>query len=91
MLFSKDHLKGYYEWVTETERYLFSGSPTRRLFNNNNGDQMLLIINSFAALSENFSIEEGRDVENLINNHLPLTVQSELTVFRWLQYKAPKV
>ena len=90
MLFTKDDLIGNYKWGIEPINSLFTGFPTRRIFNRWNGVQVLFIINAFAALSETFSIEEVRKVESLINNFLTLNTSSELTVFNWLRFKAPK-
>jgi len=88
MLFSKEDLSGKYEWATGYKSLLFSGSPTRRLFDRWNGFQVLFMINSIAALSENFSIKQAKEVEGLILKGLPLSVQSELTVFSWLRLNA---
>lgn len=90
MQFTKEHLLGKYEWEKSYESSLFQGSPTRRLFDRWNGFQVLFIINCIADLSENFSINDAREVERLILEGLPLHVQSELTVFSWLQVNARK-
>ena len=89
MLFSKEHLSGNYKWTTVPGDSLFTGSPTRRLFDRWNGVQVLFIINSFAALSNNFSIEEGKKIENLITNHLPQDTRSEMSVYNWLKMGIP--
>jgi hypothetical protein len=47
----------------------------------------LYIINSFGEQSENFSVEEGKKLESLILNHLPLNPFSELSVINWLTLK----
>ncbi len=91
MLFSKEDLSGQYQWAPGYKNSLFSGSPTRRLFDRWNGFQVLFIINCLAALSENFSIKEGKEAEGLILNRLPLSIQSELTVFSWLRLNAVAV
>ncbi len=90
MSFSRKDLTGNYQWTNEFTNSLFTGLPTRRIFDRWNGAQVLFIINAIAALSETFSIEEGRKVESLINNNLPLDTSSELFVFNWLRFKAPK-
>lgn len=90
MLFSKEHLEGFYSWFPDIERSIFDGSATRRLFNRNNGNQVLFIINLILDCSRNFSIERGRQIERLIINKLPLTAKSELTVFNWLQLEIAK-
>jgi hypothetical protein len=90
MLFSKEHLAGNYKWISVPGDSLFTGSPTRRLFDRWNGVQVLFIINSFAALSNNFSVEDARKVENLINNHLPQDTKSEVSVYNWLRLGTPE-
>ena len=90
MLFSKEHLAGNYKWATEPGDSLFTGSPTRRIFDRWNGAQVLFIINSFAALSASFSIEDVRKVESLITNHLPQDTKSEMSVYNWLRLGNPE-
>ena len=85
MLLSKTHLLGYYEWTKDPINFLFTGVPTRRIFDRFNGRQVLFLINSFAQLSKSFSLEEGREIENLVLNHLPLNTQSEKSVYNWLK------
>ena len=91
MLFSKEHLSGHYDWTIKPANSLFAGSPSRRLFDRWNGAQVLFIINAFATLSGIFSIEEGRKVESLIANQLPLNTCSELSVFNWLSLESLKI
>lgn len=74
----------HYSW-TEKSEHPFSGHPSRRSFDRFNGDQVLFIINFYGTLSEKFTVEEGREIENLINNHLPLDARSEMAVFNWLR------
>ena len=90
MLFSREHLDGYYHWTPETERSLFDGNASRRLFDRNHGNQVLFIINLILDISGNFSIEKGRQIERLIINKLPFIRISELTVFNWLQQEITK-
>jgi hypothetical protein len=87
MTFLKEHLEGHYEWIIGPTHSIFSGSPTRRIFDRLNGIQLLFIINSFAALLDTFSIEDGKNVEDLIMKHLPLNIQSEIYVLRWLRFR----
>ncbi|HMU10938.1 MAG TPA: hypothetical protein PKC54_13090 [Ferruginibacter sp.] len=88
MLISKEHLMGYYMWTAQPINSLFTGIPTRRIFDRRNGSQVLFIINALASLSKTFSIEEGREIENLILNRLPLTIQSEISAYNWLRSMA---
>ena len=85
MLFSKEYLEGFYRWTPETERALFDGNASRRLFDRHHGNQVLFIINLILDISGNFSIEKGKQIERLIINKLPFIRSSELTVFNWLQ------
>jgi hypothetical protein len=87
MVFLKEHLCGNYQWAVESRNSFFNGSPTRRLFDRLNGFQVLYIINSFGEQSANFSVEEGKKIESLILNHLPLNPFSELSVINWLTLK----
>jgi len=90
MLFSKEHLDGFYHWTPEPERSLFDGNASRRLFDRSHGNQVLFIINLILDISGNFSIERGRQIEKMIINRLPFTRSSELTVFNWLQQEILK-
>jgi hypothetical protein len=85
MHFSKEDLQGqHYTWSNDGKSQL-TGQPSRRLFDRYNGDQVLFIINSYAAMSEQFTIEEARRMEELINDYLPLGIKSEMSVFNWLR------
>ena len=64
---------------------VFTGSPSRRPFNRFNGNQVLFLINFYGTLSEKFTIEEGRRMEELIGSQLPLEAKSEISVFNWLR------
>ncbi|HEX5024011.1 MAG TPA: hypothetical protein VFV68_02010 [Agriterribacter sp.] len=85
MLFSKEHLLGQYEWTIDPINALFTGFPTRRIFDRLNGWQVLFLINCLALLSDSFSVDEGRALENLIQDRLPLNTQSETSVYNWLK------
>jgi len=90
MIFLREHLSGFYEWIADSEQPVFDGNASRRLFNRWNGNQVLFLINLLLSSSGNSSIERGRDIERLIINELPLTAKSELTVFNWLQGEIAK-
>ena len=85
MSFAKEHLTGLYNWVPEQEPALFEGSPSRRMFDRYNGNQVFFIITLLLTRLENSSIEQGREIEMLIINKLPFSSCSELTVFNWLE------
>jgi hypothetical protein len=90
MLFSKENLRGLYNWRQKTEISVYDGDPSRRLFNRWNGEQVLFIINRLLASCGNFSVDSGQKIERLIINKLPFDVSSEKTVFNWLQTEMVK-
>ena len=85
MPFSKENLTGLYSWSPEQGTPLFEGSPSRRMFDRYNGNQVLFIINLLLEGSESSSAEDGKKIEWLIINKLPFDPCSELTVYNWLQ------
>jgi len=91
MLFSKEHLDGFYQWPQENgERSVYDGNASRRLFNGSNGNQVLFIINLIMDSCGTMSIDLGKKIERLIINNLPLQPRSELTVFNWLRTEIVK-
>jgi hypothetical protein len=84
MHFSKDDLTGYYKWAVEDRSSLFTGTPTRRLFDRWNGNQVLFLINTFLEQWPSSSTEDGKQVEDLLIHHLPVNINSEKSVFNWL-------
>jgi hypothetical protein len=90
MLFLKEHLEGFYQWNSESEKFLFEGKPSRRVFNRWNGDQVLFIINLLLNDSSTSPISEGKKIEKIIIDRLPIETKSELSVFNWLQQEIAK-
>ncbi len=85
MHFQKQDLDGeHYTWLEEGKKNIFTGQPTRRAFNRFNGDQVLFMINLYGAVSDQYTIYEGKKIEHKIVNRLPLEMQSEIAVFNWL-------
>ena len=84
MLFTKEHLSGFYKWTSECERSVFDGSASRRLFDRFNGNQVLFLINLLLDCCGSLSIEQGKKIETLIMNKLPFGIKSEITAFNWL-------
>ena len=84
MAFLKEHLlMEHYMWNADSSFY--QGEPTRRIFNRENGFQVLFLINCCSAFLEIFTIQEGRLIEERIGKQLPNEIKSEVTVFRWLR------
>jgi hypothetical protein len=83
----KEHLSPYnYSWINET---LFTGEPTRRLFNRYNGNQLLFVLNLYASLIDGFTINMGLKIEDRLMNQLPVDAKSEISVLNWLKQIAP--
>ncbi len=74
----------HYTWETNSNS-AYMGTPSRRLFNRYNGDQVLFIINSYSEEAGNFTPKDARLVEELIINQLPLEAKSEISVLNWLK------
>jgi hypothetical protein len=91
MLFQKQNLAGtHYEWNGDSVK-LFSGQPSRRLFDRFSGEQVLFIINFYGSLSDRFTLEEGRIIEHQIAHNMPDEIKSEISVFNWLRDFQPIV
>lgn len=87
MHFLKEDLTGTHYQPVDNKQ-LFTGQPTRRLFNRFNSSQVLFLINFYGSLSERFTLEEGRTIETQIATRLPNEVKSELSVFNWIRNSA---
>lgn len=86
MPFLKKDLQGqHYSWSNEPNKSFFTGSPSRRMFDRYNGDQVLFLINSCESLSEKFTIKECYEIEELILHKLSIDAKSEISVFNWLR------
>ncbi len=82
MQFLKEHLSpGNYEWNNEL---IYNGDVSRRLFNRNNGEQLLFMINQYAAPLSIFDMGQGQEIQKLLRYQLPVEAQSEKTVLKWL-------
>lgn len=85
-LFLKEDMAGTnYHWPAGDGKQVFMGTPTRRLFDRYNGDQVLFIINYYGSQSAGFTAEQGRLIELEIANRLPMEAKSEISVFNWIQ------
>jgi hypothetical protein len=84
MLFVKEHLSAgnNYNW---TDEFIFDGTPSRRLFDRQNGNQLLFIINLYASQNDKFSGEQVQRIEEMLVNKLPEEVKSEISVLNWLK------
>ena len=85
MQFLKQDLDGgHYHW-TRGEEHLYTGQPSRRRFDKNNGHQVLFLINFYSSLSERVSLKEGKSIEKKILEDLPDEAKIEVAVFNWLR------
>ena len=84
MHLSKEHLStvNNYSW---TDEFVFDGTPSRRLFDRNNGNQILFIINLYASEVKGFSETDVSRIEAMLINQLPEQIKSEISVLKWLQ------
>jgi len=84
MLFLKEHLSAgnNYNW---TDEFIFDGTPSRRLFDRQNGNQLLFIINLYASQNDKFSGDQVQRIEEMLVNRLPDDVKSEISVLNWLK------
>lgn len=82
MEFLKEHLSpGNYEW---SNQLIYNGDPSRRLYNRNNGNQLLFVINQYAASTTTFDIEKGILIQDILTHQLPVEAKSEKSVIKWL-------
>lgn len=80
-----DMVGTHYKWDGLPGDTLFSGVPTRRLFDRYNGEQVLFLINFYASMSDGFTLQEARRIEHLISDFLPMDAKSEISVFNWIR------
>jgi len=86
MYFQRQDLEGtHYSW-TEDKKDLFTGPPSRRVFDRGNGNQVLFVINSYGLLLDEFTVQQGKSIEKQIQDDLPESARSELSVFNWIRY-----
>jgi hypothetical protein len=85
MKFSREHLLNEYSWPEGAGAGLYNGEPSRRLFDRNNGEQVLFILNAYAAVTNQCTIGDAHHMEMLISRHLPPGLKSEISVFQWLR------
>lgn len=79
-------LFAHYRWPSnDSELSLFTGEPSRRIFDPYNGNQVLFVINYYISLLGKSSKTEARAVESNIAHKLPLNTKSERSVLKWLE------
>jgi hypothetical protein len=64
---------------------MYTGQPSRRVFNKYNGHQVLFLINFYGSLANRFTLAEGQQIEHRILTDLPSEIKSELSVYNWLR------
>lgn len=84
MLFQKEHLNTNYNY-NWTDEFVFDGTPSRRLFDRRNGNQLLFIINLYASQAQVFSQNDVSRIEDKLLNQMPGEIKSEISVLKWLQ------
>ena len=87
MDFLEEHLNGKnYTWQNGDKSYVVT-QPDRRLFDRYNGNQILGMINFFGTTVGKLTIEDGRKIEEIIIEQLPLEMKSQMAVYNWLRAK----
>lgn len=85
MLFQKQDLEGnHYVW-NKVDNHIYKGQPSRRAFDRFDGDQVLFLINFYGTLLNQFTLSEGRAIEEKIFRELPTDAKSEIAVFNWIR------
>ncbi|RYY57872.1 MAG: hypothetical protein EOO09_01190 [Chitinophagaceae bacterium] len=81
----------HYRWENEESGVIpvFSGEPSRRVFDPYNGHQVLFLINSYITEAGDLTVVEARSVESRIAHKLPLGLKSERSVLNWLLEASP--
>jgi hypothetical protein len=86
MKFLKEHLQNnHYSWENNAIHSLHAIEPDRRVFDRQNGNQVLFIINFFGKSLGRLTLRDGHKIEDLITTELPEQLKSELSVFNWLR------
>ena len=86
MPFVKEDLSfDHYSWETAPNGSAFMGTPSRRLFNRYNGDQVLFLINSLGAGNSTFTRTQVKQIEEMLLHQLPLEAKSEISVLNWMK------
>lgn len=80
----RDLVHTHYRWANG--EHIFKGQPSRRSFDKNNGDQVLFIINFYASLDDQFTLHEGKAIEQKIYSDMPEAAKSEISVYNWLRW-----
>lgn len=75
-----------YSWEMEESdaSVIFSGEPSRRVFDPGNGHQVLFLINYYASVTGQLSVADAQQLENKLARQLPLGKMSELSVLKWM-------
>ncbi len=85
MPFLKEEMQfGHYDWIGNGS-LVFTGAPSRRVFDRFNGNQVLFLINSYGSLFAHIDTLEARKLEAKLFKELPTDTKSEISVFNWLK------
>ncbi|MBO9659124.1 MAG: hypothetical protein J7527_09905 [Chitinophagaceae bacterium] len=88
MIFNRTDLEFiHYHWANDTTpvNEIYSGDPARRSFDPFNGDQVLFLINYYAATVGGMTVQQAHIIEHSIAHKLPLDLKSERSVYAWLK------
>jgi len=86
MYFKKEDMAGaHYTWSANDRNQVFTGQPSRKSFDRFNGDQVLFLINFYGSMLMEFSVQDGRVLEQDILKQLPINAMSEISAINWLR------
>jgi hypothetical protein len=74
-----------YVWTTVGEDDpRVTGEPDSTMFNKNEGDEVLYLINKLAEIWGLKQKNSGKKIEKMIKNHLPPDIRSQENVKTWI-------
>ena len=86
MYFKKEDMAGtHYTWSANDKKQVFTGQPSRKAFDRFNGDQVLFLINFYGSMLVEFSLQDGRVLEQAVLNQLPINAMSEVSALNWIR------
>jgi hypothetical protein len=86
MYFKKEDMAGtHYTWSASDKKQVFAGQPSRKPFDRFNGDQVLFLINFYGSILKEFTLQDGRVLEQDILKQLPINAMSEISAINWIR------
>ena len=74
-----------YCWsVLDNNDLRITGAPDNSTFHSNEGYEMLHTINSFFFNGNSPNRDQGRKIERMLHDHLPVTIRLQYQVSQWV-------